>query len=106
MSRYSLKPLPHRADVFEVAVGWDAALDSYFAIVFGVPESDCEPAILSWQGRVPSELPTIAALESAIRACAEIPRELWPCLVADKRTAQSPPKRHFSEILSTMFGFR
>jgi hypothetical protein len=39
MSRYSLKPYPHRTDVFEVAVGWDAHFVTYFAIVFAGPES-------------------------------------------------------------------
>jgi len=34
MSRYSLRPLPHRSDVFEVAVGWDAGLSTYFVTVF------------------------------------------------------------------------
>lgn len=38
MSRYSLKSLAERADVFEVAIGWDPGLGTYFAIVFGVPE--------------------------------------------------------------------
>jgi hypothetical protein len=106
MSRYSLKPLAHRTDLFEVAVGWDPGLSTYFAIVFGVPEGDRDPAVLSWQGRAPGQLPTIAALESVLRGFAEIPLELLPCLVADKRTATSQPKRQFSEILSTMFGFR
>lgn len=63
MSRYSLKPLPHRADLFEVAVGWDSALNTYFAIVFGVPDAACDPAILSWRGRSPEQLPTVSALE-------------------------------------------
>jgi len=32
MSRYSLKPLPRRSDLYEVAVGWDPALETYFVV--------------------------------------------------------------------------
>lgn len=67
MSRYSLKPLPHRADLFEVAVGWDAGLSTYFTIVFGAPEIACEPKALLWRGRTFGEISGVAELLSVVR---------------------------------------
>jgi hypothetical protein len=104
MSRYSLRPLPHRADLFEVAVGWDSGLSTYFAIMFGAPDSGCDPAVMSWQGQVPCQISTVAALESALSGCAEIPPKLLLCLVADKLLVQSRLDQPFSEFISGLLG--
>lgn len=85
MSRYSLKPLLHRADVFEVAVGWDAGLRTYFAIVFGAPEIACEPGVLLWRGRTFGEICAVAELVDIVRGFAEVPAELRNRLDADRR---------------------
>ncbi len=106
MSRYSLKPLPHRADLFEVAVGWDPGLSTYFAIVFGAPDSSCDPAVMSWHGRVPCQISTVAALESALSGCAEIPPELLLCLAADKHMAQPRLELPVSKIIFGLLGYR
>ena len=50
MSRYSLKPLPHQDDLFEVALGWDPGLDTFFVTVFAA--SDGAPEIV----RIPGTL--------------------------------------------------
>jgi hypothetical protein len=105
MSRYSLKPLPHRADLFEVAVGWDPGLSTYFAIVFGVPECDFDPVITSWHGRVPDQLSTVAALECVLHGCAVIPADLSACLAGDKRASQAHSKRPISKISSTILSY-
>lgn len=102
MSRYSLKPLPHRSDVFEVAVGWDPGFGTYFAIVFGVPEAAFEPAIKSWQGRTPGQLATVTSLEVSLRGCAQISPELLSHLAADKRTTQARPGRQLSKAISAL----
>jgi hypothetical protein len=72
MSRYSLKPLPHRADLFEVAVGWDAGLSTYFVIVFGVPEIACDPEVLLWRGQTFGEIYAVAELLDIAREFAEV----------------------------------
>lgn len=102
MSRYSLKPLAHRSDLFEVAVGWDAGLCTYFAIVFGLPDAHCDPAILSWQGRLPDQLPTVSALITAVRDCAEVSPELLQILIADKFASQPGLERQLSGIISAL----
>ena len=52
MSRYSLKPLPEHSGIFEVAVGWDPGLGTFFAIVFGVPSADRDPDVRHWLARI------------------------------------------------------
>lgn len=84
MSRYSLKPLPHRADLFEVAVGWDAGLSTYFAIVFGAPSATCEPEVLLWRGKVFGEISAVAELLRIAREFAEVAPELRFRLDADR----------------------
>jgi hypothetical protein len=84
MSRYSLKPLPHRSDLFEVAVGWDPGLSTYFAIVFGVPGNACEPEVLLWRGRTFGEINGVAELLDIVRDLAEVARELRCRLDADR----------------------
>lgn len=85
MSRYSLKPLQHRADLFEVAVGWDPGLSTYFAIVFGVPEIACEPELLLWRGQTFGEIGAVAELLDILRDFAQVPAELRYRLDADRR---------------------
>ena len=85
MSRYSLKPLPHRADVFEVAVGWDAGLNTYFAIVFGAPDMDGDPEIASWSGCQTNELLSLISLLMVTRRFALITYPIALRLIADRR---------------------
>lgn len=87
MSRYSLKPLPHRSDVFEVAVGWDSNLSTYFAIVFGVPETASEPDVLLWRGRTFGEIHRVAELLDIVLEYAELVGELRGRLDADRSDA-------------------
>ncbi len=84
MSRYSLKPLPHRSDVFEVAVGWDASLGTYFAIVFGAPEIACEPDVLLWRGRTFGEIDGVEELLDIVLEFAEVVGELRGRLDTDR----------------------
>lgn len=57
MSRYELAPYDPQ---HEVAVGWDAGLGAFFAIVSWVDDRDDEPPL--WIGTTPCEihLPTVA----------------------------------------------
>lgn len=104
MSRYSLKPLAERADVFEVAIGWDPGLGTYFAIVFGVPETDSDPAVLSWQGRMPGQIRSVAALGDAIADCAQIPADVYSRLVEDGHISRLQSSRPLDKIISTILG--
>lgn len=87
MSRYSLKPLPHRADLFEVAVGWDPGLCTYFTIVFGAPEITCEPEVLLWRGQTFGDIYALAELLDIVREFAEVAPELR-CRLAGDQSAE------------------
>lgn len=76
MSRYSLKPLPQHSEVFEVAVGWDGGLDTYFVIVFGVPDRDFELEVRHWRGAYLRDVPTFSEFLMATRRYAVIPNEV------------------------------
>lgn len=92
MSRYSLKPLPHRADVFEVAVGWDPGLNTYFTIVFGTLDANADPVVLQWRGSTACEI--IHAAETiGIASCyADIPDNLEHQLEFDRLKPGNPPE--------------
>ena len=79
-----MKPLPHRSDVFEVAVGWDPGLSTYFAIVFGAPETACEPEVLLWRGRTFCDVVEVAELLDIVLEIAEVAPELRCRLDADR----------------------
>lgn len=84
MSRYSLKPLPHLPDLFEIAVGWDPGLDTYFVTVFGVPDAGGEPEVRHWHGSSPSEIASVEALLARANEYADVPAGLHARLEADR----------------------
>jgi hypothetical protein len=93
MSRYSLKPLPQRADLFEVAVGWDAGLGTFFVCVFGTLDANAEPAVCHWQGATPGEI-VRAHKVVALAACfAEVPEHLVSQLELDRLQTKPDQRR-------------
>lgn len=103
MSRYSLRPLAGRADLFEVALGWDAGLGTYFVMVFGTPGRDCEPDIRLWRGTSPREIRTPAELIVIAAHHAEIPEGFARQLEIDRlqspHNPDCPPSRLLEELL-------
>ena len=102
MSRYSLKPLPHRSDVFEIAVGWDDGLVTYFIIAFGVPEARREPAILLWRGTSLRDITSTGVLLAIARTFAEIPDDLAAKLHFDRLAAPHNPETSISRLLAEL----
>ena len=103
MIRYSLRPLAGRADLFEVALGWDAGLGTYFVTVFGTPDRECEPDIRLWRGTRPREIGTPAELIAIAADHAEIPEGLARQLEIDRlrvpHNPDCPPGRLLEELL-------
>ena len=62
MSRYSLKPLPERSAIFEVAVGWDPGLGTFIVMVFGVAEVGRNPDLWLWHGGQPNQITMVEEL--------------------------------------------
>lgn len=102
MSRYSLRPLPHRADLFEVAVGWDPGLGTFFVMVFGVAEAGRDPDVRHWQGGRPGQIAKVEELRDAVAPYAEIPLELAGRLANDQRQERANPSQRISRFISRL----
>ena len=104
MSRYSLKPLPHRADLFEVAVGWDPGLATYFVMVFGAPPQGLEPEVRRWSGGSPRQIPSVEELLQEVQDYAAIDPELISRLQADQSARRAEAPRPARGFISRLLG--
>lgn len=102
MSRYSLKPLPEHSDIFEVAVGWDPGLGTFFVTVFGVVEAGHDPEVLHWLGGQPRQIATVEDLEAEVSPYAELPMELGRHLRNDQRDGDAGPSQRLSRFISKL----
>jgi hypothetical protein len=103
MSRYSLKPLAQHSDIFEVAVGWDPALDTFFVMVFGTLDDAREPALHMWRGTAFQEISTTVELLGIASDFAEIPPTLASELAADKLRIPHRTGRPISKLIARLF---
>jgi hypothetical protein len=104
MSRYSLRPLAEHADLFEIALGWDPGLGTYFVTVFGPPDRDREPDIRLWRGTNPREIAAASAIIAIAAEYAEIPDGLTRQLDIDRLTNPHNPDRPASKLLEALLG--
>ena len=102
MSRYSLKPLPERSDIFEVAVGWDPGLCTFFVMVFGVADVGRDPNVRHWLGGQPNQIVTVEELQAELLPYAELPLELGMHLRNDQRDGDAGPSQHLSRFISRL----
>lgn len=102
MSRYSLKPLPERSDIFEVAVGWDPGLGTFFVMVFGVAHAGRDPDVRHWRGGQPRQIVTLEELQAEVLPYAELPMELVSRLKCDQRNCGANPAQGFSRLISEL----
>lgn len=91
MSRYSLKPLYHRSDLFEVVVGWDAGLCTFFVTVFGTLDANAEPVVHHWRGSSPCEIINATEVVGIASRYADIPDNLVHQLELDGLKSGNPP---------------
>jgi hypothetical protein len=103
MSRYSLKPHPKHSDIFEVAVGWDVGLGTFFVIVFGVANADHEPDVRHWSGCQPRQIVTVEELQATTLPYAELPMNLVTRLRDDQRCGCANSSQWLSKLLSRLF---
>lgn len=102
MSRYSLKPLPEHSDIFEVAVGWDPGLDTFFVVVFGVADAGRETDVRQWRGGQPRQIVTVEELQAEVSPYAELPMELMSLLRDDQRNGGANPSQRLSRFISRL----
>jgi hypothetical protein len=81
MSRHMISSSSPR---FEIIVGWDRPLNSYFAQVRDLKAVDEDDALVVWVGASFSEIETPEALQPHISRYAIIPREILAVLRADR----------------------
>ena len=104
MSRYSLKPLAHHVDLFEVALGWDPGLDTFFVTVFAACDGTPDPDVRLWRGTTFREIPTAAALLAIVRDYAEVPEGLASRLEIDRLRNPHDPTRPISPLIAGLLG--
>lgn len=102
MSRYSLKPLAQHSDIFEIAVGWDPALETFFVVVFGVADAGRDPDVRHWLGGQPRQIVTVEDLQAEVSQYAELPMELESRLRCDQRNCGANPSQRFSRLISQL----
>lgn len=102
MSRYSLRPLAHRADLFEVALGWDPGLGTFFVTVFGTPDDESETDVRLWRGTAPREIGTSAELIAIAADYAEIPGDLQRRLEIDRLQSPNTPDRPPGRLMEAL----
>jgi len=83
MTRYSVNPFSGR---FEITIGWDRPLNSYFAQVHDLEVSDDDESdpVVVWVGATHSEILTPEALQLHIARYATIPDEIMQTLRDDR----------------------
>ena len=104
MSRYSLRPLGAHTDLFEIALGWDTGLGTYFVTVFGTPDRNCEPDIRLWRGTSPREIGAPCVIITIAAAHAEIPEGLARQLEIDRLACPHNPDRPASRLHEELLG--
>lgn len=105
MSRYSLKPLPGRSDIFEVAVGWDPGLGTFFVLVLGVADAGRDPDVRYWHGGQPNQIVTVEDLQAALSPYAELPVELASRLANDQGLERACLSQRLSQFISSLLNF-
>ena len=85
MTRYSVDPFSGR---FEITIGWDRPLNTYFAQVHDLEVSDDDEGdpVVVWVGATHSEILTPEALQLHIASYGSIPDDIVQTLRADRVT--------------------
>jgi hypothetical protein len=98
MSRY---PIPAQDPRYEVVVGWDDPLDTFFGQVFDTTAGEDEEACVYWEGAGYRACQTVDALQASLSPFATIPDPVVAQLRADQQHAV--PRSPFQEQLLRLF---
>jgi hypothetical protein len=100
MSRYRI---PAANPQYEVIIGWDDPLETYFATVFDpTVDADDDAACVLWEGAALRALPTVEALQACLQAYAAIPADVVAQLHQDRSntTPRSPLQERMVQMMS------
>jgi hypothetical protein len=100
MSRYRI---PADDPHYDVIVGWDDPLETYFTTVFDTTvDADDAAACILWEGAALRALPTVEALQDRLCAYATIPPEVVVQLQQDGATPtpRTPLQERMVQVLT------
>lgn len=97
-----MRPLAQHSDIFEVAVGWDPALETFFVMVFGVADAGRETDVRHWRGGQPRQILSVEELQAEVLPYAELPTELMSRLRSDQRNGGANPSQRLSRFISRL----
>jgi hypothetical protein len=101
MSRY---PIPAHDRRYQVVVGWDGPLETYFAQVFDTTQDDDDTACVLWEGHALRAIATVEALHTCLRPFATIPSAIIAQLRHDCTHAvpRSPLQERMLQLFTPM----
>ena len=99
MSRYEV---PTRDEQYEVVVGWDPPLDTFFAQVFDHTHGHEDDGPVFEIGQRRGEVPTIERLGEALAHYAILPVALQEQLGADSRVPRAPAAPEITQLLDQL----
>lgn len=100
MSRYSI---PARLEIYEVVVGWDNPLSTYFAQVFDrTKDEDDDHHCVLWLGAELGEIRTVNDLMEAVARYVDIPPDIVWRLYLDRMNGREPTslQRRMRQLLA------
>ena len=100
MSRYRI---PAENPQYDVIIGWDDPLETYFATIFDTTVDD-DAACVLWEGAALRALPTVDALQACLQAYATIPEEVVAQLHHDAATTtpRTPLQERMVQMLARL----
>jgi hypothetical protein len=100
MSRYRIPPNDPR---YEVIIGWDDPLETYFATVFDTTvDEDDDTACVLWEGAALRAMPTVDVLQACLQAYTTIPSEIRTQLHHDRTNSRprSPLQERLLQLMT------
>lgn len=109
MSRHIIPNAPASPAGRETTIGWDAPLNTFFAMAFDPPASgdlDDDETEVFWVGMMPGEIPTIEALATALKEeGVALPPPVRDVLARDKRgEGDQSQGRPVSRLIEAVYG--
>ena len=98
MSRYHV---PAHEARYDIHVGWDDPLETYFVQIFNTTTADDAAACMLWEGGGFQALPTVEAVQRALQPYATLPPAICTRLRHDR--AHATPRSPLQEQILQRF---
>jgi hypothetical protein len=98
MSRYRI---PAHEEHYDIHVGWDDPLETYFVQIFTTTTDDDDAGCILWEGHGFQALPTVEAFQRALQPYATLPPAIRTQLCHDR--AHTTPRSPLQEQILQRF---